>query len=115
LLITVMWIAALAVTSGPTVLFVQTVFKFTTGQWPDWTAWGIPPGYVLIASTLLAAVVLVLAFRHIDRILQRRYDRRRPSANSRKIGRCYCPVSTRLSRKRPDRVRPKPDIRFTAM
>jgi uncharacterized integral membrane protein len=83
LLLTVMWIAAMAVLSGPTVFFVQTVLRFTTGRWPDWTAWGIPLGYVLIAATLLGALALVLAFGHINRFLQRRHDRRRLSGQAR--------------------------------
>ena len=80
---TVVWVAAMAGISGPAVFFVQTVLKFTTGQWPDWTAWGVPLGYVLIASTLFAVAVLVLTFRYIDRILQRRYDRRQLSGRAR--------------------------------
>jgi hypothetical protein len=83
LLMTIMCVAAMAVMSGPTVFFVQTIFKFTTGEWPDWTAWGVPLGYVLIASTLFAVAVLLLTFSSIDRILQRHYDRRRLSGRAR--------------------------------
>jgi hypothetical protein len=83
LLMAVVWIAAISAISGPIVFLVQTVLKLATGRWPDWTAWGVPLGYVLIVSTLLAAAVLVLAFQHINRFLQRRYDRRRLSGQVR--------------------------------